>query len=79
MDKDDKKEQLVRDYNEVFGSPQGNRVWENLCNLAHYKVVRIPKDSLGRIDSSAVLVDVGTRKLMVHIDTMLKKGNPNEA
>ena len=77
MDKDEKQEQLIRDYADTFGSIQGQRVWENLCMLAHYKVVRIPKDTLGRIDPSAVLVDVGTRKIMVHIETMLKKGNPD--
>ena len=77
MDKDDLKEQLVRDYADTLGSIQGQRVWDNLCKLAHYKVVRIPKDTLGRIDPSAILVDVGTRKIMLHIETMLKKGNPD--
>ena len=77
MDKDDKQEQLIRDFADTFGSVQGQRVWDNLCKLSQYKIVRIPKDSLGRIDHSAVLVDVGTRKVMLHIENMLKKGNPD--
>ncbi len=77
MDKDEKQEQLIRDYAEVFDSLQGQRVWDNLCKLAHYNVNRIPKDNMGRIDPSAVLVDVGTRKVMLHIETMLQKGTPD--
>ena len=77
MDKDDKQEQLIRDYSEAFGSVQGQRVWDNLQMLARYKVVRVPKDNLGRIDPYAVCREEGMRSVMVHIETMLRKGNPN--
>jgi hypothetical protein len=76
-DKDDKLEQLIRDYTDVFGSVQGQRVWDNLCKLTQYKIVRVRRDNLGRIDPYEVCRQEGIRSVMLHIDTMLKKGSPD--
>ncbi len=75
MDKDDKKEQLIRDYNEVFTPIQGQRVLANLKMLSRSEIVAIPKGLDGHTDVYAVCREEGMRSVIVHIETMLKKGN----
>ena len=77
MDKDEKQEQLIRDYSEIFASIQGQRVLDNLKRLSRSDIVVIPKGNDGHTDVYAVCREEGMRSVIVHIETMLRKGRHN--
>jgi hypothetical protein len=74
-DREDQKKQLIIDYKQVFLTPQGERVLEDLTKKTSLKRTTIPES--GPINKDRILVEEGKRLMILYINTMLDK-NPYE-
>jgi hypothetical protein len=78
MDKEEKQEQLIRDYAETFGSIQGQRVLRDLEVQSGYRLYsKLPEGKDGHVDVNKVIFQEGQKRIMARIEIMLKKGNPD--
>jgi len=69
--------QLIIDYKQTFQSPQGERVLNNLKELAKYRVSYWPNGMDGHTDIYEVCREEGKRAVINHILIMLEK-NPDK-
>ena len=64
---EEKKEQLIRDYKNTFGSPEGERVLGDLRRHANIDLSIVPTDNNGQIDIYQVMKNEGQRAVVIHI------------
>lgn len=67
MTPEEKKEQVVKDYLEVFTSPHGKRVLVDLRRLSHFDFSVIPTGNDGHTDTYDVMRNEGMRAVVIHI------------
>ncbi len=68
-----KKQSDALTIQKCFDTPDGKLALKLLEKFCGPDIVRIPTDSMGRIDPLEVMLQEGKRAVMVHIRTLLNK------
>jgi hypothetical protein len=71
---DENTKQLILDYQEVFGSEAGQRVYSNLAEVWNYNASFAVAVSSGNSDN--VMMELGKREAYLHIMSMMM-ADPN--
>jgi hypothetical protein len=79
LTKEQQKEQLIRDYHEVFGTEKERSraqkaVIAHMKRGANFDLAIIPKGNDGHIDGMAMARNEGQRSVIVNIERMTMKG-----
>lgn len=74
--REDKQKQLIMDYAGTFGTPEGKRTLADLRMRFRTETVFIPNRT-GQIDIHEVMLNLGQRSVLVHID-MMRKTDPHK-
>ena len=64
---------LVSDYIQMFNSPQGKRILDDLMKITKSEICVVPFDNEGRLDVNQLVRNEGKRAVITYIKGMMSK------